>query len=537
MTAEPDERTLYRLEILNRLAKKERQQMGVKSMFMNYAMLDDRLQRAQRSRSVSVNEEQSIVNGNVNGRLAVMREEMANVYRLKSKNDQDLIDANRKLADSEARYNLVVSQRDKLRLETDKLMEKLRLLEVEAAELKEQNSSINTERIALLAACNSLTEKKTQLDNERFQLMNKIRELQEKSADYMNAEVALQEQRAQLIIQEQIAKATAELTLTDERASSAFGMSPDDEFMMTDVLPTEMKFKMTAHEGEVHDIEWLCDDTFATAGSDAKVRIWRVSPNKTDATKVSSLVGCLGPVNRLDYDSQRHVCLASSNDKTCRLWNIDSQRLLSTFSGHTDKVTSARLFQSHNVISGSADRTIKQWDISSLRCIKSFFVGSTVYDVVSKCGNSQSSFVSSHFDKKVRFWDCRSADPSHLVELGHRVSSLDVSLDGLQILASSRDDTLSLIDARNYGILHLYSAEQYKTSCDNTRAIFSSTGEYVLAGSSNSCVYIWNTKTTKLEKIVKSVRADANQILSLSWNPSGRGLLACDRQKTCTLWR
>lgn len=29
----------------------------------------------------------------------------------------------------------------------------------------------------------------------------------------------------------------------------------------------------------------------------------------------------------------------------------------------------------------------------------------------------------------------------------------------------------------------------------------------------------------------------ASQILSLSWNPSGRGLLACDRQKGCTLWR
>uniref|UniRef100_A0A1I7TTB9 WD_REPEATS_REGION domain-containing protein n=1 Tax=Caenorhabditis tropicalis TaxID=1561998 RepID=A0A1I7TTB9_9PELO len=536
MTGGNEDLQTIRLEILKRLSTRERQQRNVRSMLKHYLLLDEQLQQSRRPRSISMNSEQ--LNGSANDQLARMKEEMANVYRLKSKNDQDLIDANRKLTDSEARFNLVQSQRDKLRKEVDEMTEKMRVLEEELADLKEKNLAISTERIALVATCTYLTEKKTQLENERFQMLNKIRELQEKSAELMNAEITLQEERAQLRIREQIARATADLNLGDERASATFGTSPDtDEFMMTDVLPSEVKFKMTVHDGEVNDVEWMSDDMFATAGSDAKVCIWRVSPNKTDATKVSTLTGCLGSANRLDYDNQRHVVLASSSDHTCRLWNVDSQRLLSTFSGHTDKVSSARLFQTHNVISGSTDRTIKQWDISSIRCLRSYLVGSTVFDIVARCGVSQSSFISSHFDKKVRFWDARSSDPTYSLELGQKVSSLDVSLDGLQILASSRDDTLSVIDVRNYGIIHLYSAEQYKTSCDTTRAIFSSTGEYVLAGSSNSSVYIWNTKTTKLEKVVKTAREDAHQIMSLSWNPSGRGLLACDRQKTCTLWR
>ncbi|PIC46414.1 hypothetical protein B9Z55_006114 [Caenorhabditis nigoni] len=535
MTTDADELKSVRLEILNRLKQKECQQKNLRTMLSHYCMLDQQLQQAQRSRSVSVNQEAP--NGTVDERLAVMKEEMANVYRLKSKNDQDLIDANRKLADSEARHSLVASQRDKLRKEVDVMLDKMKTLEDELADLREKNTAINTERVALVATCNFLTEKKTQLDTERFQLLNKIRELQEKSAEYMNAEIALQEERAQLRIREQIARATADLNLNDDRVLASFDTPEADEFMMTDVLPSEVKFRMTAHEGEVHDVEWMSDDMFASAGSDSKVRIWRVSPNKTDATKVSTLTGCVGPVNRLDYDAQRHVVLASSNDKTCRLWNVDSQRLLSTFSGHSDKVSAARLFQSHNVISGSADRTIRQWDISSIRCLRSYLVGSTIFDIATGCGTSQANFISSHFDKKVRFWDARSSEPTHAVELGQKVSSLDVSLDGLQVLASCRDDTLSLIDTRNYGIIHLYSAEQYKTSCDSTRAIFSSTGEFVLAGSSTSSVYIWNTKSTKLEKVVRTARDDSNQIMSLSWNPSGRGLLACDRQKMCTLWR
>lgn len=123
-----DNRTSFRLEILNRLCKRERQQRCVKDMFKNYSLLDEQLQQSHRSRSVSVNDEH--FKGNVNDRLAVMKEEMANVYRMKSKNDQDLIDANRKLADSESRYSLVSSQRDKLRIETDAIVKKMTVLEV-----------------------------------------------------------------------------------------------------------------------------------------------------------------------------------------------------------------------------------------------------------------------------------------------------------------------------------------------------------------------------------------------------------------------
>lgn len=135
MARQLDDRLSYRLEILNLLGKRERQQKGVKAMFHNYAMLEDQLQRVQRARSVSTNSEPV---GSASDRLASMKEEMASVYRMKSKNDQDLIDANRKLADTEARYSHVLSQRDKLRIETDKLITRLNALEVFTCFLKKK---------------------------------------------------------------------------------------------------------------------------------------------------------------------------------------------------------------------------------------------------------------------------------------------------------------------------------------------------------------------------------------------------------------
>ncbi|CAI5441113.1 unnamed protein product [Caenorhabditis angaria] len=518
----------YRLDILNQLDAREQQQKPIQTMFRHYATMAEQVKRNKKMQSVSGADQ-----------IAALKEEVATVYRMKNKNDQDLINSNRKFADLESKYAQMQSQKEQADKLAEKLAENIERLENDMVQLKDDNNVVTVERVALANACQELSEKKTQLEMERVQLIDKIRELQEKRAEFMNAEIALQEERAQKLLMEQIAKAAQDISY-DERASSAFGNSPEtsDEFMMTDVIPNTQKFRISAHDGDVNDIEWFTEDTFATAGNDNKVRIWSLTPNKSGATKIASLIGSNGSVTRLDYEPERRVCLAASNDKTCRLWNVDSQRLLATFSGHTDKVSSARLHQTHNVVSGSSDRTIKLWDVASLRCLKTCMVGSIVYDIIAKCGGCHSSFASGHFDKKLRFWDSRQNDPTKILELDQKITSLDIAIDGSHLLASCRDDTLHVIDIRTYFTVHTYSAENYRTACDNNRAIFSSTGDYIASGAANGSIFIWNTKTTRLEKVLRAPRApDGNSILSLSWNQSGRGLLACDKQKTCSLWR
>lgn len=75
---------------------------------------------------------------------------------------------------------------------------------------------------------------------------------------------------------------------------------------------------------------------------------------------------------------------------------------------------------------------------------------------------------------------------------------------------------LTLLDFRTYSTVHLYrfycilliylkkfSAEQYRTASDNSRCIMSPGGNYVAAGSADSHIFIWNTMTTRLEKILQ----------------------------------
>lgn len=81
--------------------------------------------------------------------------------------------------------------------------------------------------------------------------------------------------------------------------------------------------------------------------------------------------------------------------------------------------------------------------------------------------------ISSHYDKTVRFWDSRFDAPASSFKMGGKVASLFVSpgylffwykffdinfcfLDSQSILCSCRDETLSLVDLRTNGILHIY---------------------------------------------------------------------------------
>ncbi|CAB3405021.1 unnamed protein product [Caenorhabditis bovis] len=532
MSTEQNQQCSYRDDILRQFSDREQRLRPVQQMFRNYNALAEKLARSRHSRASA-----SIPNRSTDD-LKALKEELATVYKRKSKNDQDLIDANRRLIETESKLAQAISQRDKLRETVSTLSTKIAKMEKEVEDIKECNNDLNKLRLSSLAEINSLTEKRKELEDERLMLLSKIRELQEQHAEFMNAELELQEKRAQLRIREQIANAIKDTTY-DERVSSAFGNSPDSsgDDLIADAVPTGLRFRLNTHEGDVNDVEWLSEDMFASCGSENKIRIWRTSENHKEATKVSSLAGCIRSILRLDFEPDRRVILGSSTDKTCRIWNVDTQRLVATFSGHSDKVTSARFYQLINVVSGSNDRTIKLWDVSNLRCVRTAMVGSSVFDLVTKCGTQQANFASAHFDKKVRFWDARMTDAVRTIELGHRVTSLDVSLDGQQILTACRDDTLQLIDLRTFATLHMYSAEQYRTTSDMTRAVFSPTGEFVASGAANGYIFVWNTKTTKLEKVLRPTCKENNSILSLSWNPSGRGLLAGDKQKSCMLFR
>ena len=158
-----------------------------------------------------------------------------------------------------------------------------------------------------------------------------------------------------------------------------------------------------SHLKPVYSLEWLDDDTLASAGLTEKtINIWSATTGQTnrtinvtngnvysltllntkinlaaglsngniniyninDGNLVSSLKGHTLGVNDLVKMSD-DLLASSSNDDTVRIWNLTTNACKFILKGHTDSVMALKQITSNILASGSYDATIKLWDTTS----------------------------------------------------------------------------------------------------------------------------------------------------------------------------
>lgn len=67
-------------------------------------------------------------------------------------------------------------------------------------------------------------------------------------------------------------------------------------------------------------------------------------------------------------------------------------------------------------------------------------------------------------------------------------------------------------------IIKCFRAEGFKVGCDWTRAVYSSNGDFVTAGSSDGNIYVWNTSSELLHAVLKnhqSVSLNSEKLLNI----------------------
>jgi predicted Zn finger-like uncharacterized protein len=214
-------------------------------------------------------------------------------------------------------------------------------------------------------------------------------------------------------------------------------------------------------------------------------------------------------------DGQR---IASTSDKTVRVWDwVTGQRVL-TLEGHTSVVNCVCFsFDGKQLASGSWDRTVKLWNASTGQQVRTFEGHTHFVDSVCFSPDGE-SLASAGTDSRVRVWEVSTGRQVHSFKGGKCVC---FSPDGQRLASGCSDRTVKVWEvSTGQEVLTLKGHSEWVNS-----VCFSPDGKWLASGSgvqdSRGEVKIWDALTGKP---VLTLKGHTEMVTSVCFSPDGKRL-------------
>ncbi|CAO3632891.1 unnamed protein product [Cunninghamella echinulata] len=284
------------------------------------------------------------------------------------------------------------------------------------------------------------------------------------------------------------------------------------------------------------------------------------------------LKGHKGPVSAIKYNTSGQYCISGGKDCTVRLWNPVSGLHLHSYEGHGREVLGVSVASDNSKLAScGADRAVILWDVSTGESLRRF---SSHWERVNSVdfNDEGTVLVSGSFDATIRIWDCKSSNlqPIQIIEdckdsimtiqvknseiiagcadgilriydirqgqlyedyIGAPITSAKLSNDQNCTLISTMDSTIRLMDKSNGKLLNQFkNHQQEKYKIDS---VLSYNDAYVISGSEDGLIYIWDV----LEgKIIKKVKSHSGTISTVDHHPSTFSFLSGGDDGIVRVW-
>jgi WD40 repeat protein len=285
------------------------------------------------------------------------------------------------------------------------------------------------------------------------------------------------------------------------------------------------KNRLEGHSGTVISVSVSRDGkTLASGSQDKTIKLWNLDTGK----EIRTLSGHTEDVWSVSFSPDGKTLASGSDDNTIKLWNLDTGKEISTLSGHTKTVNSVSFSPDGKTLaSGSDDNTIKLWNLDTGKEIRT--LSGHTEDVWSVSFDGK-TLASGSRDSTIKLWNLDAGKEIRTLS-GHTedVMSVSFSPDGKTLASGSDDNTIKL--------WNLDTGKEIRTLSGHTKDVFSVSfspdGKTLASGSRDSTIKLWNLDTGKE---IRTLSGHTNSVMSVSFSPDGKTLASGSWDKTIKLW-
>jgi WD40 repeat protein len=243
-----------------------------------------------------------------------------------------------------------------------------------------------------------------------------------------------------------------------------------------------------------------------------------------------SLEGHTDSVNALALSPDGRQIVSGSSDKTLKVWDLESGRLIHSLEGHTDSVrTLALSTDGRHVISGSDDQTLKVWDLESGRLVRSL-EGHTDSVTTLTLTSDGRQIISGTYNGVFKVWDLHS---------GRMIRSIEKDKDwiypqlltpnGLQIVSDAIDGTTETWEYKNSRIMRLLIRQLGPVRM----LALTPDMHQVISISSSNTLKVWELEDGRL---LRSLRGHWGHVNEVAVTPDGHTLVSGSDDNTLMVW-
>jgi WD40 repeat protein len=268
--------------------------------------------------------------------------------------------------------------------------------------------------------------------------------------------------------------------------------------------------------------------------------------------------GSLASINSVAFSPKGEILASASDDKSIRLWDVNTRQVICIMSGHSQPVNSVAFSPDGKILaSGSSDRTIKLWDLDTKQEICTLaghthavrsvafhpinFTGESDFSPLSELAeraNPEKILASGSWDKTIKLWDVDTREEICTLK-GHQlqVSAVAFSPSGQFLASTSFDRTTRLWDL-SAGLSAQLQPQVRYTFTGHARSVlavaFSPDSSMLATAGDDNTIWLWNCDNGQA---IGSILGHSWSVVALAFSVDGEAIASGSWDSTVKLWQ